>query len=811
LLHGKNEKSSFLSVREKIDFMRKGVRSGEVLVILTLFLISFLFFYDLFEDRFLLTERDLSAYFIPPRFFWLNSLKDGDFPLWNPYQFCGHPFFANPQNTLLYPFNVLYFLLPFDIAFNWTILLHFFMGGMFCYIFMRGLKASHTASLLSAIIFMLSGYLLSIHSLLNTLFSVIWTPLILLFFKRSLDRPQFKNEILVSLFMTLSFLGGGIEIVYGNVLVLFLMTIFSLLHPGGTWRREIFLRSRSLFVITLFFFLLSAIQLIPFLELWMNSIRAKGIPYQEATTWSFSPKDFILFFLPDFYGYFLDMKKYWISQCWLKTLYIGGLPFILSLLYFFVPSSDPFRRRLFLSFLFLSLFLSLGRYNPLYPLVFHYVPFFNGIRYPVKFLYLFIYVLSVTAGLGFEKLREFSRTNRGKGLKSLFFTLSLLSAFLLIFFLLNHQGIEAFLKGKGIDFPNYNHLSTNLYHAKRFLFYLALFFLLLVIGHELKWKGWVRGLLLFFLILDLFGSMGFYGKERISDYFRKTKIQEMVSREEGNFRVFSTPKTISMDTPILTSHPREIEVLKEKHLPSFNMLFEIRDIWGIDVIRLRQAEALYQTFIHSPSISATRLLDLYGARYVISLTPIEDESRFELVYAAMEGLEGKREELLKGNTIKLYKNKNPIVRASLYKNYKVMDEQSILRRLSSPEFDPESEILLEETPRILPSETKRVKGEVRVIKESNQRVLLEVISEEEAILFLNDTYYPGWKAFVDGKEERILRADYLFRAIVLPKGKHEVEFIYRPLSLRLGIFLSLIGFLLMMGCLFKEHRGKDQR
>ena len=39
-----------------------------------------------------------------------------------------------------------------------------------------------------------------------------------------------------------------------------------------------------------------------------------------------------------------------------------------------------------------SLFLSLGNYNPLYILVFKYVPFFNGIRYPVKFLSL-IFVL----------------------------------------------------------------------------------------------------------------------------------------------------------------------------------------------------------------------------------------------------------------------------------------------------------------------------------------------------------------------------------------------------------------------------------
>ncbi|MGQ9636355.1 MAG: YfhO family protein [Thermodesulfobacteriota bacterium] len=777
---------------------------AEILAILSLFIVSILFFYDLFEDRFLLTERDLSAYFIPPRFFWVNSIKHGDLPLWNPLQFCGHPFFANPQNALLYPFNGLFFLLPFDIAFNWIILLHFFLGGVFCYILLRDLKASHTASILSALIFMLSGYLLSVHSLLNILLSVIWTPLILLFFKRSLDRPQFKNEILISLFMALSFLGGGIEIVYGNALILFLMTILSLFHKGVV-KKEILLRLKSLLIVSFFFLLLSAIQLIPFLELWMNSIRGEGIPYQEATTWSFSPKDFILFFLPDFYGYFLDMKRYWVTQCWLKTLYTGGLPFLLSMVYFFNSSSDSFRRRLFLSFLSLSLFLSLGRYNPLYPLIFHYIPFFNGIRYPVKFLYLFIFVLSITAGLGFEKLREFSRINQGKGWKSLFFALSLLSAFLLIFLLLGNQGIEEFLKEKGFDFPHYNHLSTNLYNMKRFLFYLSLFSLILIVGHGLRWKGWLRGLLLFFLILDLFGNMGFYGKERISDYFRKTKIQEIVSRDKGNFRVFSTPKTISMDIPILTSNPREIDVLREKHLPSFNMLLGIRDIWGIDVIRLRRSEELYRAFIHSPSISATRLLDLYGARYVISLTPIEDESRFELVYAGIEGFEGKIEELLKGNTVKLYRNKNPIVRGLLFKNYKVMNERSILRRLLSSEFDPESEVLLEETPPYPPSEKKDVRGEVRIIKERNQRILLEVVSGEEAILFLNDTYYPGWKAFVDGREERILRANYNFRAIVIPKGKHEVEFIYRPLSLRVGIFLSLMGFLLGMGFLFKEH------
>ncbi len=67
--------------------------------------------------------------------------------------------------------------------------------------------------------------------------------------------------------------------------------------------------------------------------------------------------------------------------------------------------------------MFFSIFLSLGHYNPFYPFVFKYVPFLNGIRYPAKFLYIFILVLSITAGLGFQRLIEFSEESGGKKVK----------------------------------------------------------------------------------------------------------------------------------------------------------------------------------------------------------------------------------------------------------------------------------------------------------------------------------------------------------------------------------------------------------
>jgi hypothetical protein len=113
--------------KEKIRW----VRSTDVLAGLALFFAAPFFFIDLFEGKFLLTERDLGPYFIPPRFFWVESIKQGDFPLWNPYQFCGHPFIANPQHAAFYPFNALFFILPFDVAFNNMIILHIFIGGLF--------------------------------------------------------------------------------------------------------------------------------------------------------------------------------------------------------------------------------------------------------------------------------------------------------------------------------------------------------------------------------------------------------------------------------------------------------------------------------------------------------------------------------------------------------------------------------------------------------------------------------------------------------------------------------------------------------
>jgi len=73
-----------------------------------------------------------------------------------------------------------------------------------------------------------------------------------------------------------------------------------------------------------------------------------------------------------------------------------------------------------------------------------------------------------------------------------------------------------------------------------------------------------------------------------------------------------------------------------------------------------------------------------------------------------------------------------------------------------------------------------------------------VKAPENALLVLNDTYFPGWKAFVNGKKTKIYRADYAFRAIPLNAGTHQVEFIYDPMGFKLGAGVTLLGIL---GCI----------
>ena len=64
-------------------------------------------------------------------------------------------------------------------------------------------------------------------------------------------------------------------------------------------------------------------------------------------------------------------------------------------------------------------------------------------------------------------------------------------------------------------------------------------------------------------------------------------------------------------------------------------------------------------------------------------------------------------------------------------------------------------------------------------------------NSNNCIAVFSEIYYPEWKAYVDGKEETILKVNYVLRALSLKPGSHKIEFIYKRSYKELAIFSNL--------------------
>ncbi|HEX9017204.1 MAG TPA: YfhO family protein, partial [Chloroflexota bacterium] len=97
-------------------------------------------------------------------------------------------------------------------------------------------------------------------------------------------------------------------------------------------------------------------------------------------------------------------------------------------------------------------------------------------------------------------------------------------------------------------------------------------------------------------------------------------------------------------------------------------------------------------------------------------------------------------------------------------------------------------------------------------RSSANRLRVEVNGASPGFLVLNELSYPGWKAYLDGRQVPVWRANYLFRAIEVPPGDHDIEFSFEPDSLKLGLalFLSTPAFLLVTAALRLRSRKKKE-
>jgi hypothetical protein len=851
-----------------------------------LFLIAVIYFNPMLSSKHIFIERDLAAFFIPPKILWVKLVKSFQLPLWNPYNYSGIPLLATLQPGVFYPPHILYLLLPFNIVWNWLIILHFYFAGVATCLFLRYCKASKTASFTGGIVFMLSGYLMSVHNLLPHLFSVSWFPLIIMFFLKYFEDKKNKYLVYTSISLTMQFLAGAPEIVIMTIFVLMIITIFlnlfktdktssgiinSILNPLRSYcdcplqsflRNQIYLfaqaisgycnkfpapipalnpdpgltgktnlalsieilwksikeRAMAISLILLLFILLSSIQLLPFYELKTNSIRTSGLTYKEAVIWSFAWKDFIQFFLPDFYGYMLDTQKYWQNQSWLKTVYLGVIPFILSSFYF--VSKDQ-RKWIFIMLIFISFLFALGGSTPLYKYLYH-IPPFSSVRYPVKFLFVFFFVIAVTTGLGLDIFRKGILENivRVKNIVYISFYFGFVLVIIWGYIVLFNDDIYNFLDKMGIKPPVYHDINFNLHNVKRFLFFSFLFCLMLLVYLRVKHKKIVLQIMLFLLTTDLFlGSYGFYATVPWKAYMENHDFLKNIIKAKNTERYFVTPKTNAE----FDRFPQDRGILSSSYAP----IFGLYTIGGSEVLRVKQHEAFLSTMFATGTLEeAKRGVYTSGVRYLITSSKAKDK-KFKVLNSIKIGK----------NKVHLYEYESSPGRFLLYDKINFVNNEAVaIEKLKDKSIDLKKELILipdfrdkknnlviknntaddikdnRATTRTRKSGIKKQKmkaehkGKVELVSYLANKVILEYTADKDMFLYISDTFYPGWKAYVDGRQTGIYRANLAFRAIEAPKGKHTVVFKYIPVSFYLGALLTLIGIFLSVYIIMKRRK-----
>ena len=147
--------------------------------------------------------------------------------------------------------------------------------------------------------------------------------------------------------------------------------------------------------------------------------------------------------------------------------------------------------------------------------------------------------------------------------------------------------------------------------------------------------------------------------------------------------------------------------------------------------------------------------------------------------------------------VKLLRNSNAKLRAYVVHDARVVrDEQATLEALARGEID--STVYLDED--VLFQRPAPVGGDDSVTLTSDRpnEVIVDASLGSPGFLVLSDSYYPGWKVYVDGKEEKLLKADFMLRAVQLSDGRHQIRFSYEPLSYIAGMALSVLGLVLVV-------------
>lgn len=368
--------------------------------IIALLVATAIFYWEILRPDRILADYDVWTYFYPLRAYAATAFQAGRFPLWTSEIFLGVPFFANPQTGLLYPGTLIFYFLPVPYAYSLSVVVHVLLAAAFTYAFARVVLGVATGpALVAAGAFAFGGAVSAQVGHVNQLSATPWLPLVALCADRAYQRRSWAWGGLGALGLGLQLLAGHAQITYmtGWVIGLVLGWRIADLGRGAEETGSEFARRLGLgagwaiacgLAIVLPGAAIAGAQLVPTVELAGESIRGGGLSYEDAVAFSLPPPLLGRALLP---GYWADVFSEFRGS-------IGTIPLLLAIL---ALAFGPGPQTAFAAAVSaVGLLLAFGGANPLYPLLYEVVPGIDLFRVPARWLLVYTFGASCLAALG---------------------------------------------------------------------------------------------------------------------------------------------------------------------------------------------------------------------------------------------------------------------------------------------------------------------------------------------------------------------------------------------------------------------------
>ena len=722
---------------------------------------------------------DLVSFLYPVYSFIARSLRVGDFPLWNPYLYGGAPFISDNQSSLLYPINLIAFALRPEVDYRTMELLsvaHFYLAGVCAYLGLRYMGRQplrRWAALVGAAAFMFSDLFVTHFGNLNMIACAAWLPLIFFLLRRALDeqRPAFAAGS--GLFLGIAALAGHVQPLLYTVLALGLYLLYHLSIHRRSPCRDLLAKVALFALAMLVAFSVAAPALLPSYEMSQLTLRSE-LSYEDASEYSLPPLAWVGLLVPDIFG--RGPRGFWGPWPRVEVGYVGILTLLLAGIALVLR-----RDRLagFLALLgILAALLAMGDATALHGWLYRFVPGFDLIRAPARFIYLLDFALASLAALGLDSLlRPLPHATRSTWQR----VLRLLPAIAL------GAALILLPLAQGTLFRSQDRSPEVLARLLRGTHGITFAFLMLGCGLLLLYLRGMRrigplslGIAAFALIVVDLALLGAHTELEFNDPlagFQHPEAIAFLKSDAEHYRIDTRTEVWNV------------------WQPNLSLLNGIQDVWGIwNPLVLGD----FHRYWEGLGSRSTPLYDFLNAKYIVGHKDVVlDWDKFEL---AFDG----------DPAVNIYRNTRVLPRAFVVHDaWAVASQDEAFAAIHQADFDPSTTVVVENAEGL--DGQASADAEANIVAYSNNAIRIKASTSAPGYLVLSEVYYPGWLAEVDGNPVPIARANYAFRAVYLSPGEHEVRLYFRPRTWLLGLGLSALCWAALAVGTLRWARGRWRR